>query len=257
MAHDWNDAGTNPCADPGDGREGRDRETLTLAQEDLVKAVYAANPKTVMVLISSFPYTINWSQDHVPAILHMTHSSQDEGAALAQVIFGDYNPGGHLVTTWPASMDQLPPMMDYNIRHGRTYMYAKGKPLYPFGYGLSYTTFRYANLKTSAPQLAKGGEITVSVDVSNTGQMAGDTVVQLYVNYPDSKVERPAKELEGFRRVHLVAGETRTVTIPLKASQLAWWNVAAKAFTVETAPVNLMIGESSADIKLSQRLSVQ
>ncbi|MGN6365865.1 glycoside hydrolase family 3 C-terminal domain-containing protein [Asticcacaulis taihuensis] len=257
MAHDWNDAGTNPCADPGDGREGRDRETLALAQEDLVKAVYAANPKTVMVLVSSFPYTINWSQAHVPAILHMTHSSQDEGMALAQVIFGDYNPGGHLVTTWPASVDQLPPMMDYNIRHGRTFMYAKAKPLYPFGYGLSYTTFRYANLKTSAPQVAKDGEITVSVDVSNTGQMAGDTVVQLYVSYPNSKVERPMKELEGFKRVHLAAGETRTVTLPLKASQLAYWNVDAKAFTVETAPVDLMIGESSADIKLSQRLSVQ
>lgn len=257
MAHDWNDAGTNPCADPGDGREGRDRETLALAQEDLVKAVYAANPKTVMVLISSFPYTINWSQAHVPAILHMTHSSQDEGTALAQVIFGDYNPGGHLVTTWPASMDQLPPMMDYDIRHGRTYMYAKGKPLYPFGYGLSYTAFRYANLKTSAPQIEKDGEITVSVDVSNTGKMAGDTVVQLYVGYPNSRVARPMKELEGFKRVHLAAGEMRTVTIPLKASQLAYWNVDAKAFTVEAAPVSLMIGESSADIKLTQALSVQ
>lgn len=257
MAHDWNDAGTNPCADPGDGREGRDRETLTLAQEDLVKAVYAANPKTVMVLISSFPYTINWSQDHIPAILHMTHSSQDEGTALAKVIFGDYNPGGHLVTTWPAAMDQLPPMMDYNIRHGRTYMYAKAKPLYPFGYGLSYTTFRYANLKTSAPQVAKDGAITVSVDVSNTGKVAGDTVVQLYIGYPKSNVERPMKELEGFKRIHLAADETQTVTIPLKASQLAYWNVDIKAFTVETGPVNLMIGESSADIKLSQTLSVR
>lgn len=257
MAHDWNDAGTNPCADPGDGREGRDRETLALAQEELVKAVYAANPKTVMVLISSFPYTINWSQNHVPAILHMTHSSQDEGMALAQVIFGDYNPGGHLVTTWPASMDQLPPMMDYNIRHGRTYMYAKGKPLYPFGHGLSYTTFRYANLKTSVPQMAKDGEVTVSVDISNTGKVAGDTVVQLYVGYPNSRVERPMKELEGFKRVHLAAGETQTVKIPLKAAQLAYWNVDARAFTVEAAPVDLMIGESSADIKLTQALSVQ
>ncbi|MFT4076761.1 MAG: glycoside hydrolase family 3 C-terminal domain-containing protein [Asticcacaulis sp.] len=257
MAHDWNDAGTNPCADPGDGREGRDRETLALAQEDLVKQVYAASPKTVMVLISSFPYTINWSQAHVPAILHMTHSSQDEGTALAQVIFGDYNPGGHLVTTWPASMDQLPPMMDYNIRHGRTYMYAKAKPLYPFGYGLSYTTFRYANLKTSAPAINKDGEVTVSVDVSNAGKVAGDTVVQLYVGYPASQVERPLKELEGFTRVHLAAGETRTVTLPLKASQLAYWNVDTRAFTVETAPVDLMIGESSADIRLKQRLSVR
>jgi len=257
MAHDWNDAGTNPCADPGDGREGRDRETLTLAQEELVKAVYAANPKTVMVLVSSFPYTINWSQANVPAILHMTHSSQDEGMALAQVIFGDYNPGGHLVTTWPASMDQLPPMMDYNIRHGRTYMYSKGKPLYPFGYGLSYTTFRYANLKTSAPSIAKGGKIMVSVDVSNTGQVAGDTVVQLYVSYPKSKVERPVKELEGFKRAHLAAGDTQTVQIPLKAAQLAYWNTDAKAFTVEAVPVSLMIGASSADIKLSRSLSLQ
>ncbi len=257
MATDWNDSGTNPCADPGDGREGRDRDTLTLAQEELVKAVYAANPKTVMVLVSSFPYTINWSQAHVPAILHMTHSSQDEGTALAQVIFGDYNPGGHLVTTWPAAMDQLPPMMDYNIRHGRTYMYAKGKPLYPFGHGLSYTTFHYANLKTSAPQIAKDGEITVSVDVSNTGKVAGDTVVQLYVGYPKSQVERPVKELEGFKRITLAAGETKTVQIPLKASQLAYWNVDAKAFTVETTPVSLMIGESSADIKLNGTLSVE
>ncbi len=257
MATDWNDAGTNPCADPGDGREGRDRETLNLAQEELVKQVYAANPKTVMVLVSSFPYTINWSQDHVPAILHMAHASQDEGMALAKVIFGDYNPGGHLVTTWPASMDQLPPMMDYNIRHGRTYMYAKGKPLYPFGYGLSYTSFRYANLKTNAPQIAKDGEVTVSVDVSNTGKMAGDTVVQLYVGYPESKVERPTQELEGFKRMHLAVGETKTLEIPLKASQLAYWNVDTKAFEVENAPVSLMIGESAADIKLTQSLLVQ
>jgi beta-glucosidase len=148
-------------------------------------------------------------------------------------------------------------MMDYNIRHGRTYMYAKGKPLYPFGYGLSYTTFRYANLKTSAPQITKDGEVTVSVDVSNTGKVAGDTVVQLYVAYPESKVERPMKELEGFKRVHLAAGETQTVQISLKASQLAYWNVDIKGFEVETAPVSLMIGESSTDIKLTQTLSVQ
>ena len=137
MGKEWTDAGTKPCADPGDGREGRDRETLALAQEALVKQVLAANPKTVMVLMSSFPYTINWSKQHVPAIVQMAHSSQDQGSALAQVLFGDYNPGGKLVATWPASMDQLPPMMDYDIRHGRTYMYAKGEPLFPFGHGLS------------------------------------------------------------------------------------------------------------------------
>lgn len=257
MAHDWTDAGTKPCADPGDGREGRDRETLALAQEDLVKQVQAVNAKTVMVLVSSFPYTINWSQDHVPAILHMTHASQDEGTALAQVVFGDYNPGGHLVATWPASMDQLPAMMDYNIRDGRTYMYAKGKPLYPFGYGLSYTHFTYTHLRTSTPSLTRNGTVTVSVDVSNTGKVAGDTVVQLYVKHLASKVVRPIEELQGFQRVTLGPGETKTVDIALDAAQLAYWDASQKALTVEAEPISLMIGQSSADIKLSQTIQVQ
>ncbi len=257
MAHDWIADGTKPCADPGDGREGRDRETLALAQEELVKAVHAANPKTVMILVSSFPYTINWSQANIPAILHMTHASQDEGTALAKVLFGAYNPGGHLVETWPASVDQLPPMMDYDIRHGRTYMYFKAKPLYPFGFGLSYTTFRYANLRTDAPALARDGTIHVDVDVTNTGHVAGDTVVQLYVGYPKSKVSRPGKQLQGFQRVTLAPGETKTVEIPLKASQLAYWNTAKQAFEVEGEPVTLKVGESSADIKLSHALPVR
>jgi beta-glucosidase len=257
MAHDWIADGTKPCADPGDGREGRDRETLALAQEALVKQVYAANPRTVMVLVSSFPYTIDWSQANIPAILHMTHASQDEGTALAEVLFGAYNPGGHLTETWPASVDQLPPMMDYDIRHGRTYMYFKGKPLYPFGYGLSYTTFGYAHLRTDAPALSQDGKLDVLVDVSNTGRVAGDAVVQLYVGYPKSKVDRPAEQLQGFRRVTLAPGETKTVSIPLAAAQLAYWNTAKQAFEVESEPVTLKVGDSSADIKLSQALPVR
>ena len=257
MAHDWTDAGTKPCADPGDGREGRDRETLALAQEDLVKQVQAVNPKTVMVLVSSFPYTINWSQAHVPAILHMTHASQDEGTALAQVIFGGYNPGGHLSETWPAAMDQLPPMMDYNIRHGRTYMYANGQPLYPFGYGLSYTTFRYSHLHTNSATLAKDGTVTVTFDVTNTGKVTGDTVPQLYVKHLKSTVDRPLQELKGFQRITLAPGESETVGLVLDAAKLAYWNTTTKAFTVEAEPIRLMIGQSSADIKLSQTLTVQ
>ena len=247
MGQEWTDDGTKPCADPGDGREGRDRETLALAQESLVKDVYGANPKTVMVLVSSFPYTINWSQDHVPAIVHMTHASQDEGTALGQVLFGDYNPGGHLISTWPASMDQLPPMMDYDIRHGHTYMYAKGKPLYPFGYGLSYTTFSYSHLKADKPALAKDGEVTISVDVQNTGARAGDTVVQLYAAFPKSRISRPAKSLQGFQRVNLAPGETKTVSLKVKASQVAYWNTAQTKFEVEPGPVQLLVGQSSAD----------
>ena len=255
MAHDWTDNGTKPCADPGDGREGRDRETINLAQEELVKKVLAANPRTVMVLVSSFPFAINWSQANVPAILHMTHASQDEGSALADVIFGAYNPGGHTVATWPASMDQLPPMMDYDIRHGRTYMYLKSKPLYPFGYGLSYTSFRYANLRTDKPVLGRNGVAMVSVDVTNSGKMTGDAVPQLYVRHLGSKVARPMQQLAGFQRIRLAPGETRTVKIPLKATELAYWN--GKALTVEAEPIELRIGDNSADIRLKRTLTVR
>jgi len=261
MAHDWyntiDGGGTLACTVPSDGREGRDRESIDLAQEQLVKQVYAANPKTIVILVSSFPFAINWSQDHVPAILHMAHSSQDEGTALAQVLFGDYNPGGHLVVTWPKSLDQLPPMMDYNIRDGRTYMYFKGEPLYPFGYGLSYTTFKYSNLRSSSSQLAKDGTITVSVDVTNTGNRAGDDVVQMYVKHLGSKVERPREELKGFQRVSVQPGETKTVQIPLKASTLAWWDQKLPGFRVEAEPIRVMIGNSSSDIQMSTELRVQ
>jgi beta-glucosidase len=261
MGKEWTDAGTKPCADPGDGREGRDRETLALAQEELVKQVLAANPKTVMVLVSSFPYTINWSKEHVPAIVQMAHSSQDQGSALAQVLFGDYNPGGKLVATWPAAMSQLPPMMDYDIRHGRTYMYFKDKPLFPFGHGLSYTSFKYANLHTrtpaAAPGMAASGAVDVDVDVTNTGKVAGDSVVQLYAAWPKSKVSRPKQLLVGFQRVTLKPGEKRTVRMKVKGQQLAYWNIERGAFEVEAVPVKLMVGESSADIRLSRTVQVR
>ena len=261
MAHDWRNTpdggGTLPCSVPSDGREGRDREVITLAQEQLIKQVYAVNPKTVVILVSSFPFAINWTQANVPAILHMAHASQDEGTALAKVLFGDFNPGGHLTTTWPKSIDQLPPMMDYDIRHGRTYMYFKGEPLYPFGFGLSYTTFQYANLKTGSPKLGGDGSTIVSVDVTNTGGRAGDAVVQLYVKHIRSKVERPQEELKGFKRVSLQPGETKTVAIPLRASTLAYWDEKQARLRVEAEPLKIMIGDSSQDIKLSAMLDVQ
>ncbi len=258
MGKEWTKGGdTEPCADPGEGREGRDRETLTLSQEELVRKVHAANPRTVMVLVSSFPYTINWSQEHVPAIVHMAHSSQDEGWALAQVLFGDYNPGGHTVVTWPASMDELPPMLDYDIRHGRTYMYAKGTPLYPFGHGLSYTTFDFASLRTDKPTLPRDGQLEVSVDVTNTGKVPGDAVPQLYVQHLGSKVARPAQQLAGFSRIHLAPRRDEDRADPAKAQQLAYWDTNRKAFVVEQEPIRLMIGASSADVRLRAEMEVQ
>ncbi len=262
MAHDWystNEGGgvTLPCTVPSDGREGRDRETIDLYQEQLIKQVYTGNPKTVVILVSSFPFAINWTQANIPAILHMAHASQDEGTALAKVLFGDYAPGGHLVVTWPKSLDQLPPTMDYNIRDGRTYMYFKGDPLYPFGFGLSYTNFKFANLRTTSSQVAKDGTVNVSVDVTNTGSRAGDEVVQLYVKHLNSKVERPREQLAGFRRVTVQPNETRTVEIALPASRLAYWDEQLRALHVETEPVSLMVGDSSANIALSTTVQVQ
>lgn len=255
--HPTCNAGWAKCPLPSDGKEAIDRSSITLEQEELVKQVYAANPRTVVVLIASFPYAIPWTQEHVPAILHMAHNSQEEGTALADALFGDYNPGGKLVTTWPMSIEQLPPMMDYDLRHRRTYMYFKGKPLYPFGYGLSYTTFEYSRLKPTAVQMGKDGEITVSVDVRNTGSRAGDEVVQMYVAHEGSRIDRPLEELKGFKRITLEPGKKTTVRFPLKAADLAYWSLEKGAWEVEPDKVKVMIGSSSTDIRSITEVSVR
>jgi len=251
-----NDTNWAKVSVPSEGREAVDRQSIYLEQEELIKQVYEANPKTVVVLISSFPYAINWTQQNVSAIVHLTHNSQEEGNALADVLFGDFNPAGRLVQTWPRALSDLPPMMDYDIRHGRTYMYFKGQPLYPFGFGLSYTTFTYANLRLSSASLRTNGKLTVRFDLTNTGKRAGEEVVQLYVKHVDSKVERPNRELKGFQRVAVNAGQTKRVLLELSADELAYWNVDQHRFVVEPDRVELMIGSSSADIKLKRTITV-
>jgi beta-glucosidase len=247
------------CALPSEGKEAVDRKSIDLdpAQLNLIRRVKAANAKTIVVLISSFPYAINWVQENVPAILHMAHSSQEEGNALADVLFGDYNPAGRLVATWVKSLDDLPPMMDYDIRKGRTYMYFKGQPLYPFGFGLSYTTFEYSNLRLSADSLTASGEVVASVDIKNTGTRAGDEVVQLYVKHPNSAVERPIKELRGFERVTLQPDETRTVRLIVKGADLTYWDAGKHSFVVEPGSVRFMLGASSADVRLEKTIEVK
>src|SRR5260370_7751427 len=174
----------------------------------------------------------------------MTHNSQEEGHGLADVLFGDYSPAGRLGQTWPTGDAQLLPMMDYNLRHGRTYMYSKDKPLYAFGYGLSYTTFAYEGLNLSTPKINADGTVQVAVKVKNTGKRAGDEVVQLYVQHLDSKVERPQIELKGFRRVHIEAGAEKSVTMDLKPRDLAYWDAAAHEWRVEKEPVRILAGGS-------------
>jgi beta-glucosidase len=252
------DNGWKKISNPSEGREDLDRKTITLdEQEELIKQVFAANPKTIVVLKSSFPYAINWTQENVPAIVHMAHSSQEEGNALADVLFGDFNPAGRLVQTWPKSLDQLPDMLDYDIRKGRTYMYFKSEPLYPFGFGLSYTNFAYSNIKTSSVSFSGNGSLTVSVDIANTGKRDGDEVVQLYVSHLNSQVNRPKQELKGFKRVTLKAGESKTVEIPLEAKRLAYWDISKNDWQVERDSIEIRLGASSADIRLKQKISVK
>jgi beta-glucosidase len=250
------DSDNSFCETPSDGMENSDRRSLALEQEDLIKDVSAANPRTIVVLLADYPYAINWTNAHVPAILEMSQNAQEAGTAIADVLFGDYNPAGRLVVTWPQSLDQLPPMLDYNLRHGRTYMYFKGEPLYPFGYGLSYTTFRYANLKTSTASLAHDGETTVSVDVENSGERAGDEVVQMYIAHQASKVTRPIKELRGFQRVSLQPHETKNIRMTLKADSLSYWDERAGRFVVEEEPVRIVVGGSSADARVETIVTV-
>lgn len=252
------DAGWNVCTDPTEGKEGIDRTQITMnpTQEAMIEQVHAANPKTILVLISSFPYAITWEQDSLPAIVHMTHCSQEMGNALANVLFGVYNPAGRLTQTWPSSVSQLPTMMDYNIRDGRTYMYFKYTPLYPFGYGLSYTTFTYSNLVTSSDALSATGTIGVSVDVTNSGTKDGEEVVQLYVQHVGSAIARPIEELKGFARVAIPAGTKQTVTMNLNARDIAYWDSTKSTFYVETDQIKLMVGASSADIRLNKTISV-
>lgn len=240
-----------------DGREDVDRQAITLEQEDLVKLVKKANPKTVMVLVSSFPYAINWSKDNVPAILQVTHSSQELGNGVADVLFGIECPAGRLVQTWSASIDDLLPILDYDITHGKTYMYDKTKPLFAFGHGLSYTKFEYADLKLSKPTIWNGETVDVSVNVKNSGSVNSDEVMQLYVAFPESKVTRPIKALKGFKRIHIPAGQTVTVTIKLKAEELKYWDEQQHAFVLEPGIITIMVGGASDDIRLQEKVEVK
>ncbi|HWI90155.1 MAG TPA: glycoside hydrolase family 3 C-terminal domain-containing protein [Flavisolibacter sp.] len=247
--HPWCNAPWAQCPVPSDGREAVDRKTIYLEQEQLIKKVYELNQNTIVVINSSFPYAVVWTKHNIPAILHMAHNSQEEGNALADVLFGDYDPGGKLVQTWPLSMEQLPPMMDYNIRNGRTYMYFKGEPLYPFGYGLSYTTFSFSNFSLSNNIIRDGSIVNVNVDITNTGKRVGDEVAQLYIRHVNSTVVRPKKELKAFQRITLKPGERKTVTLRLKANDLKYWDENRKRFVFENDKIELMIGNSSSDIK--------
>jgi beta-glucosidase len=244
---------------PSEGKEAVDRKAITLppGQEEFIRKVQEANSDTIVVLISSFPVALPWAAENVPTILHMTHASQELGNALGDVLFGEVDPGGRLVQTWPKSVEQLPPMMDYDIRHGRTYMYFEGEPQYAFGHGLSCTSFQYGNIQISANQISPTESVDVEVDITNTGKRAGDEIVQLYVRRPDSKIARPLKELRGFRRISLASGESTSVMLTLDAASLSHWDIEKEAWVVEPGSVEVLVGRSSRDTDLVLRKTFQ
>jgi beta-glucosidase len=239
------------------GREAHDRTSMALAegQARLVREVLRANPNTVMVLQTSYPDTITWEHENVPAILWTTHAGQESGNAIADILFGDRNPSGRLTQTWYRSDADLPSILDYDIiASDRTYLYYKGRPLYPFGYGLSYTTFRYSDIRTGTRSVGADGTVDVSVRVTNMGRRAGDEVVQLYTHQRTSRNKQPLRQLRAFERVHLAPGQSKDVRLRLRVSDLAHWDVTRSREVVESSRYDLLVGSSSADIR--QRASV-
>ena len=249
-------AGANQQVD----REGCDRHHLQFpgVQHELIKAVYEANPKTILVITSNCPIAANWEQAHLPAILTGLFAGEQQGNAIADVLFGNYNPGGKLATTWFTGIEQLPHFHDYDIRKGRTYMYFKGKPLYPFGFGLSYTQFSYKASKASGKRLSAGKAIEVSVNIANTGPKDGDEIVQLYVRFLNSKIVRPIKQLVDFKRLHIKAGRSQTVMLKLAHDDLAlrYWDVASDDFVLEPGDIELQVAASSADVKFTHAVTL-
>jgi beta-glucosidase len=224
---------------------GGDRTNIRLpeVQEKLLKALHATDTPVVLVLMSGSALAVNWAKENIPAVIHAWYPGQEGGTAIADVLFGDYNPAGRLPVTFYQSIDQLPPFEDYNMAN-RTYRYFKGEPLYHFGYGLSYTTFEYQNLTVSPEQIVTQDSITVKVDVKNTGKIAGDEVVQLYVTDIESSVPTPIKSLKGFQRVHLKPGEQKTITFKLTPDDLSFYDE-NQGWVVEPGAFEIMVGGSS------------
>jgi beta-glucosidase len=230
-----------------EGFKGGDRTRIELpaVQDELLKAIRATGKPVVFVNLSGSAVAMPWAAAHVNAIVQAWYPGQSAGTAVADVLLGNYNPAGRLPVTFYAATEDLPAFEDYNMA-GRTYRYFAGKPLYPFGHGLSYTTFAYANLHI-AP--GKDSSLEVAVEVTNSGGREGDEVVQLYATPPAASHPREREALCGFSRVHLAAGETKTVDITVPATALRRWNADKKDYAIPTGEWTIRSGASSADIR--------
>jgi len=227
-----------------------DRDSLDLLgkQDELVKAVMATGKPTIVFLINGRPLSINAVAQRVPAILEGWYLGEETGTAVADVLFGDYNPAGRLPISFPRTVGDLPDFYNYKPSARLGFLFTEKGPLFPFGYGLSYTTFKYDDLRLSPDKIAPDGKTTVSVNVTNSGKMAGDEVVELYIRDEVSSVTRPVKELKGFRRIHLDPGQTQTVEFVLSPAELSFLNQEMKR-VVEPGTFDVMVGPSSVDLK--------
>jgi len=225
--------------------EGHDRTSLDLpgTQEALLEAVSATGKPVVLVLENGRPLTINWARQHVPAILEAWYPGEFGGKAIAETLFGQNNPAGRLTITFPQTVGQLPDFYNYDPSRTHNYVDSDGKPLFPFGFGLSYTTFVYSNLAVQAPRNDRD-DIIATVNVTNTGNREGDEVAQLYIREDTSSVETPVRSLAGFSRIHLKPQETRTVTFRVPQNRLAIWSVDRK-WVVESGNYTVWAGGSS------------
>jgi beta-glucosidase len=238
--------------------ESRDRADLGLpgVQQELVEAVAAVGKPTIAVLINGRPLSITWIVENIPAIIEAWLPGEEGGNAVADVLFGDANPGGKLTMTWPRAVGQVPIFYNHKSSGGHShwhtnYVDLSVTPLFPFGYGLSYTQFEYSNLKIDATD----SHATISIKVKNVGKRAGDEVVQLYIHDVVASVPRPVKELKGFKRVRLASGDTRTVTFELPIDILAFYDEAMQ-LVVEPGKIEVMVGSSSQDIRLNGSFEV-
>ncbi|MBS3944828.1 MAG: glycoside hydrolase family 3 C-terminal domain-containing protein, partial [Melioribacter sp.] len=232
------------------GFSGGDRTSLDLpeTQQNLIKKIARLGKPIVLVLLNGSALSINWESENIPAIVETWYGGQAAGDALADVLFGDYNPSGKLPVTFYKSVHQLPDFRNYDMK-GRTYRYFDGDVLYPFGYGLSYTTFKYSNIRLDKEKINSNGSAKLYVDIENTGRMSGAEVVQLYVKGKGLKENEAIKTLKGFEKIFLKPGEIRTVAFEITPEMLSKY-VEGKGFIVEKGNHTLTVGSSSKNADL-------
>jgi beta-glucosidase len=236
---------------PVEGFQGGDRLTLDLpeVQEKLLEKIAGVGKPVILVLLNGSALSVNWARDHIPAIVEAWYPGQTAGDAIADVLFGDYNPAGRLPVTFYKSVDQLPPFEDYAMQ-GKTYRYFTGEVLFPFGYGLSYTTFRYNEILTDKKMIGKNDTLMVKVNLSNTGLIDGEEVVQIYISGPPVNIPRPVRELKGFERIFVAAGTSDEITFVLTGKDLEYYHEDIGSYDVDPGEYTLGVGPSSAELKL-------